>query len=369
MIRPLLLALSLLAAGLLRAHEVEQHFFSVFLFDQHLEARLEMDAGYALPELRSNEDETRPLGAWFAALPDSEKERIRMEGARYLRETLHLQLAGLSQDYQLDFVRWGSDWEDYFPQRPDTFQRMIYQLRLDFPAQGGELELFWRENQEGPSLTLATHSAGRELPLVTVSQGEVYSLAWVEATAPAEQEEAVPPPALPSLPRGFTAFFAHCGHPLFIVGLLFPFAAARALFRQGALYLILFTGTLTMALHWDLTLPGSDLLLALSLLALALGGYFLPTRPIPTFCHGLFCCFAITHGLILGASLLPLTPEGPAGTAFFAITLGATGAALLVLFLFTASTLCWQGTLHRHRMQMALSGLLLLAGFWTLATL
>ena len=129
------------------AHEVDQHFIRLTLGESSLEARFEMDAGYALPEIRSNEDDTLPIGFWFSELSEAEKERILVEGEKYLNETLFFHLNGIPIETKIEFAKWGTDWDEYFEQRSDTFVRMVWSIRWDYHDQNGELELFWSENE------------------------------------------------------------------------------------------------------------------------------------------------------------------------------------------------------------------------------
>lgn len=183
-----LLATLLLGSPLL-AHQVEQHFLTITLQPDGLTGRLEMDAGYALPELRSAEDETVPTGAWLAALPESTLDRIRSEGRIYLLRVLQLQLDDHELPLEITFGNWGTDWPMYFDERPDTFARMVWDIHVDYGQMNGTLELFWNEAEEGPSLALQTRSGERELPLITVSQGEEHTLAFVNHSAEANSRE------------------------------------------------------------------------------------------------------------------------------------------------------------------------------------
>lgn len=169
----------LLLGGQLAAHQVEQHFLTLTLLPGEVTGRLEMDAGYALPELRSTDDETLPTGAWLDALPEVARERIRTEGVLYLQEVFQLRLDGRRLPVDITFAKWGTDWAIYFEQRPDTFARMVWDIRADYGDSAGTLEIFWNESDEGPALALQTISGDRELPLVTVPQREDYTLASV----------------------------------------------------------------------------------------------------------------------------------------------------------------------------------------------
>lgn len=178
--RTLLTALCVfLPTGQSLAHEVEQHFMTLTLQPEGLSARLEMDAGYALPEMRSAEDDTLPTGAWLAAAPEALRGRIKVEGPRYLHQVLQFRIEGQELPLTITFGKWGTDWPDYFDQRPDTFARMVWDVSVDYAEAAGTLELFWNEGEDGPSLALQTISGERVFPLITVDQGEEHTLAAV----------------------------------------------------------------------------------------------------------------------------------------------------------------------------------------------
>jgi hypothetical protein len=173
-------------------HAVDQHFLKLTLEDGHASGRLEMDAGYALPEIRRPKDDTLPTGAWLDQLSENERERILGEGRKYLQSVLQFQIETNELPVEISFAKWGTDWPMFFDQRPDTFARMVWDIRIDYDKHSGNLELFWNESEQGPSLALQTVSDDRELALITVSQGEEHTLAFIKNK---KQEPSSPEPS------------------------------------------------------------------------------------------------------------------------------------------------------------------------------
>jgi hypothetical protein len=73
----------------------------------------------------------------------------------------------------------------------------VWDIRVKYGKSSGNLELFWNEREQGPSLALQTVSDGRELDLITVRQGEEHTLAAVETSAreakkPSKRKSALP---------------------------------------------------------------------------------------------------------------------------------------------------------------------------------
>ena len=343
--RYLFLILTLLGGNFLQAHEVEQHFMRLTLADDHLAARLEMDAGYALPELRSNEDETLPTGEWFDALSSQEKERIKVEGQKYLQEVLVLHLNGIPVSPEITFAQWGTEWTQYFEDRPDTFKRMVWNVRWDYGSEKGALELFWNEPNDGPSLALATVSDDREHPLVTVSQGEVYSLAYIDGIEKA-------PPVVAK--HGFSFFnwlkqgFLHVipaglDHILFILGLFFLSPKLKDLLTQSLVFTLAHSITLGLTVAGKIPFHGNIIepLIALSIAYVAIENLFIkelkPWRLAVIFALGLL------HGMGFGSvmSELPMNPSQLV-VPIIGFNLGVEVAQVAILLIALGATYSWQ---------------------------
>ena len=355
----------------LHAHEVEQHFIRLILAEDHMEARLEMDAGYALPELRDQNDDTLPNGRWFDGLSDAEKKRIKVEGLKYLRETLHFHLDGLPIETTIDFAKWGTDWAQYFDQRPDTFMRMAWDIRWDYAGQNGDLELFWLENKDGPSLALAVITATRKLPLVTVSQQEVYSIAAIkhqpDTTAPLITSSSSPPlwswlkqGFLHVIPRGLD-------HILFILGLFLLSPKLKPLLTQS----LVFTAahSITLGLTVAGTIPSFpqiiEPLIALSIAYVALENLFLkelkPWRLVLIFALGLL------HGMGFGSVMRELPLEAnQLLIPIIGFNIGVEAAQLTLLLLAVVLTFWWQEKKAYQHVRLIASLAIAATGiFWT----
>ena len=342
--RCLFLFFTLLVGGLLQAHEVEQHFMRLTLEDDHLSARLEMDAGYALPEMRSTEDDSLPTGAWFEALPEEGKERIKIEGKKYLQEVLILQLDGIPVSPEITFAQWGTEWTQYFDNRPDTFKRMVWNLRWDYGSAKGDLELFWHEPDDGPSLALATVSNNRELPLVTVSQGEVYSLASIDGsgkTAPVPTEHGSS--FFNWLKQGFLHVIpAGLDHILFILGLFLLSPKLKHLLTQSLVFTLAHSITLGLTVAGKIPFHSNIIepLIALSIAYVAIENLFL-NEPKP-WRLALIFALGLLHGMGFGSvmSELPMDPSQLV-VPIIGFNLGVEAAQVSILLIALGVTFWW----------------------------
>lgn len=354
----------------LGAHEVEQHFMRLTFTDTKLEGRLEMDAGYALPEMRSNEDDSRPTGEWFDALSPEEKDRIKVEGEKYLREVLFFHLDGQPIDFEISFAKWGTDWSQYFEMRSDTFARMVWKIDWPYPAKAGELELFWNESQDGPSLALATVSENRELPLVTVSQGEVYSLASLDG------QLSSPPTLTDHRPTFWTWLregFEHVipkglDHILFILGLFLLTPKLKPLLTQSIVFTIAHSITLGLTVAGKIPFNGNIIepLIALSIAYVAIENLFL--KELKPWRLGLIFALGLLHGMGFGSVMSEL-PVDPAALVIPVIgfNLGVEVAQVTILLIALGFTVWWNEKKEYNYVRVAASLAIAAIGlYWTI---
>ncbi|MGJ8726366.1 MAG: HupE/UreJ family protein [Roseibacillus sp.] len=365
----LLIFLTLIGFFPIGAHEVEQHFMRLTLEDDHLTARLEMDAGYALPEMRSNEDDTRPTGEWFDALSAEEKQRIKVEGQKYLQEVLVLQVNGMPVSLEITFAQWGTEWTKYFQDRSDTFTRMVWNIHWDYGSQKGDLELFWHEGEDGPSLALATISNKRELPLVTVSQGEIYSLASIDGT---EESEPV------VVEHGFSFFnwlkqgFLHVipaglDHILFILGIFLLSPQLKPLLTQSLVFTLAHSITLGLTVAGKIPFNGNIIepLIALSIAYVAIENLFL--KELKPWRLGLIFALGLLHGMGFGSvmSELPVEP-GALVVPIIGFNLGVEAAQITILLIALGVTVWWNEKKEYNYLRIAASLAIAATGlFWT----
>lgn len=359
--------------NLLPAHEVEQHFMRLTLAEDHFQARLEMDAGYALPEMRSNEDDSRPTGEWFAQLTESEKKRILEEGQKYLRAVLHFHLDGKEISPRIEFAKWGTDWEQYFDQRPDTFKRMVWLIDWPYGKSSGDLELFWQEGEDGPSLALATVSNQRELPLVTVSQGEVYSLARIDgqaATPPVMAKQGLP--FIGWLQQGFLHVIPDgLDHILFILGLFLLTPKLKPLLTQSVVFTVAHSVTLGLTVAGKIPFDAGIIepLIALSIAYVAIENLFL--KELKPWRLGLIFALGLLHGMGFGSvmSELPVQP-GALIVPVIGFNLGVEVAQVTILLLALAMTVWWNEKKEYNALRIAASLAIAATGLvWTVQRL
>lgn len=367
---PRFLLILLVLSSWLGAHEVDQHFLRIKLEDDHLEARLEMDAGYALPEIRNNEDETLPTGEWFAALDEATKQRIQQEGEKYLRETLLFHLNGIPIETQIEFTKWGTDWKDYFEQRSDTYARMVWTVRWNYEQERGDLELFWYENDDGPSLALATVSENHELPLVTISQGEVYSLAFIDG--PEKTEPVIAERGLPFfgwLKEGILHVIpAGLDHILFILGVFLLSPKLKPLLTQSLVF------TLAHSITLGLTVAGKipfnpaiiEPLIALSIAYVAIENLFL--KELKPWRLGMIFALGLLHGMGFGSVMSELPVDNSQLIVpILGFNLGVEVAQVIILLAALALTVWWQERKEYQWLRIATSLIIAATGLvWTI---
>lgn len=290
------------------AHEVEQHFMRLHLEDDHFLGRLEMDAGYALPEMRSNEDDSSPTLAWLDSLNEEEKERIVVEGEKYLSGVIVFSIDGETVPVEITMAKWGTDWPTYFDQRPDTFARMVWEVRYDYADRDGTLELHWNEPQDGPSLALATVSKGRELPLVTVGQGEDYTLAEIDLASQEPSQAVVHSPSFFGwLQLGFEHVIPlGLDHILFILGIFFLSPKWKPLLTQSLVFTIAHSITLGMTVAKVIPVNPNIIepLIALSIAYVAIENLFL--KELKPWRLGLIFALGLLHGMGFGSVMSEL---------------------------------------------------------------
>ena len=353
----------------LTAHQVEQHFLKVFLEDDHLLGRLEMDVGYTLPEMRSNEDETIPTLEWLNNLNEAQKERILVEGEKYLQAVLGFTLEGEDLALTITFDKWGTDWPIFFDQRLDTPARMVWEVRHEYQDRNGLLELHWKESEDGPSLALATVSNGRELDLITVDQGRFHTLAQVSAST-GQTTQAVT--------NRFSIFgwlksgFEHViplglDHILFILGLFFLSPKWKDLLTQSLIFTIAHTITLGLTVTKIIPVnPGIiEPLIALSIAYVAIENLFLkelkPWRLFFIFALGLL------HGMGFGSVMSALPVESSSLVIpLIGFNLGVEIAQITILALALGATFWFQQRKEYQWLRIAASLAIAATGlFWT----
>lgn len=353
----------------LSAHEVEQHFLRLHLEGDHFLGRLEMDAGYALPEMRSNEDDRSPTLAWLNSLSEEERQRIVVEGEKYLSRVVAFSIDGQPIPAKITMAKWGTDWPTYFDQRLDTFARMVWEVRYDYEDLGGTLELHWNEPQDGPSLALATVSNGRELPLVTVGQGEDYTLAEIDLTA-AEPSQAVA--HSPSLMGWLKLGFEHViplglDHILFILGIFFLSPHWKTLLTQSLVFTVAHSITLGMTVAKVFPVnPGIiEPLIALSIAYVAIENLFL--KELKPWRLGLIFALGLLHGMGFGSvmSELPLSSRSLV-VPIIGFNLGVEVAQVTILALALGATFWFQEKKAYQWLRIASSLAIALTGLiWT----
>ncbi|MEM9081467.1 MAG: HupE/UreJ family protein [Verrucomicrobiota bacterium] len=353
-------AIFLLLATLLPAHEVEQHFLELHLTPTGFSGHLEMDAGYALPELRNPEDETVPTYTWLENQGPAGKERILTEGHTYLTRNLHFNLKNQPHPFQLTFKKWGTDTPQLIPETPNTIARMVWTIKSDYDESSGILELEWTERKNGPSLALITSTPSRELPPISIFPNDAHSLAKVSSKTVTSTPQSS---FLSWLIQGFRHVLPlGLDHVLFILSLFLLSPQWKPLLTQSLVFTL--AHSLTLALAVTGTIPVNptliEPLIALSIIYVALENLFLKELPP----HRLLVVFALglLHGLGFGSTMaeLPLNPSALT-IPILGFNLGVEAAQILILLLALALTFWWQQ--HKAYPPFRTASSLLLAAF------
>ena len=90
----------------LHAHQVKQIFLSLEKAGTEWELKSTFDAGYALPELRNDQEAPQPKRQWLYQLNQQEHSRLRKETEAYLRASLRLTHNHTDVPYQISFQLW-----------------------------------------------------------------------------------------------------------------------------------------------------------------------------------------------------------------------------------------------------------------------
>ena len=179
------------------AHEVSQMFLKIrFADDGHFLAEMAYDAGYALPEMRTDREAPQPKRDWLLEQPP-EKRKALQEGAEaFLRECIAIVGEGESATP----IEWTAEFPDFksnppdFPTMPDggAYFRIHMKSNTDQKIDS-DLSFQVREGENRPTFVVMLQD-GTERLLITAPGAEtpIWTMP-ASATPPAvTTEKAVP---------------------------------------------------------------------------------------------------------------------------------------------------------------------------------
>lgn len=138
-------------AGLVSAHEVNNIFIQIGSEGEDAwSGMIHYDAGYALPEMRSDREEPQPEREWLVQQDEEQWSKLREGAEAYLRECLVFTVDGRELD-------WGVGFPD-FDDSPPIFPRMIdgfayFRVHLHGRVPVGKLRMMVRDG-DWPSFTV-----------------------------------------------------------------------------------------------------------------------------------------------------------------------------------------------------------------------
>jgi HupE / UreJ protein len=319
------------------------------------EMEIWFDAGYAVPELRGDENAPAPQRDWLVNMGEAGWKSLRSEAERYLRDSLVIYRHG-------EVLEWKVLFPDFETTPPDFPVRMnggaYFRMRLSAgqPASSA-LQLKWIDGDR-PALVLRL--PGDEASYLTFEPGESREL-----------QKSGQLPWLETFRQGFRHVLPDgLDHVLFVLGLFFYRRAWRPLVAQSLAFTAAHTVTLGLAAAGWVRISGNwvEPMIALSLVAIALENLRQQKEQSQWPRLAIIFGFGLIHGLgFAGALSAWLQPGEGFLTALISANIGVESAQVTLLTIAWLLTLCWHGTAAFQRVRVA--GCLSIAGiggFWML---
>lgn len=164
--------IAMLFSHALHAHEVKQLFLSLEKAGVEWELKSTFDAGYALPELRNDQEAPQPKREWLYQLDKQEHTRLRKETEAYLHAMLRFTHDQTDVPYQISFP----DYQNNPPNFPTMLNGGAYitvlikgEIKVSTP---GDFQIHVKEGA-GPDYIVASGSpAKRNYHVVTPGHQE-----------------------------------------------------------------------------------------------------------------------------------------------------------------------------------------------------
>ncbi|BCX49891.1 hypothetical protein HAHE_37990 [Haloferula helveola] len=284
-----LIAISLLLAGLLRAHQIDEITIELEIGPGRWTATLQADAAYMLPEYRGDSDIAPFDLAWLRTRTPEEWTRIREETRKYLRETLGIR----DGSYEISFPDFETSPPRFVQEGiAEMLPNLTVVLEGDIAAAG--LDINWNEPFD--------------VVLILINEGESFPLVSGESIRFEPQRK----------PRSFTRWiqlgFRHIlpdglDHILFILGIFLLKPKWRPLLAQSLVFTLTHSLTLALAALGWVNLPASvvEPAIALSIVWIAIEN--LRPKEIGLGRYLTIAAFGLVHGLGFARILSDALPD------------------------------------------------------------
>lgn len=260
--------------------------------DDSVVFRFYLDAAYALPEFRGDEDEPPLDLAWLRTREPEEWARIRREATAYLNDCIAIETQAGRASLDLTFPDFESSPPRFVSQGLAEMPPMI-EVRAEVPFPPGAIRLKWEE-PFGVVLILSTQDdilpviSGETVTLFERSPGFVtwVRIGWDHI-----------------VPKGLD-------HILFILGIFLLSPNWRPLLKQSLTFTLAHSATLIFAALGWVHLPSKpvEVLIALSITWIAIENF--GKRRLGAVRYTTIAVFGLIHGLGFAGMLAPLLPPG-----------------------------------------------------------
>lgn len=301
-----LLAVLLLAAPLLRAHQVETVEFEFLQTDTEWRLEGQMDIAYMLPETRKIPGGLPLSRAATMKAPPEELARIRRETENTLRSLIRITFAGKDLPFRFAFPDFDKT-PFVLPEEAADWALMTTRLIVDKQAGPGELTIHWSGEEESELIILTEDSEDGEV--VSVLPGNTFTLVKLAAPSASAKvgEQPSPPPQsaflgwiksgyLHVVPVGFD-------HILFILGMFLMVPKWKPLLLQSTMFTLAHSLTLALSVMGWVDLPAKllQVLIAFSIAFIGIENLVAPR--LGKLRLGVVLGFGLVHGIGIASGL------------------------------------------------------------------
>lgn len=296
----------LLAAPLLRAHQVETVEFEFQKLEKQWRLLGEMDIAYMLPETRKVPGGPPLSREATMKAPPEELARIRRETEKTLRSLLRITFADHEVPWKMEFP----DFEKKpfaLPEEAADWALLSVRIVIDAQPGPGELQIHWSGEEESELIILTEDSEDGEV--VSVLPGNFITLVKQTAPAPGPETTAAVSQTPPEAPVARSAFagwikngYLHVvpvgfDHILFILGMFLMVPQWRPLLKQSLMFTVAHSVTLALsALGW-VSVPQRPLQLLIAFSIAFVGVENLLSKKVGRLRLFVVLAFGLVHGI------------------------------------------------------------------------
>lgn len=285
MARVLILWILLLAP--LAGHQIDELHLRLDITGNRMEAVVEVDAAYMLPEYRGDA-ELAPLDlAWLRTLEPAELERVAAETRSYLGSCLRFESGGVPVEPAIQLPDLGSAGARFRVEGIPEALPML-EVRLSAPLPGPELSVEW--NEPFGVVLIITRDSGIT-PLVSGSGAEFHPTGD-------------PMNLLDWIHLGFVHILpAGLDHILFILGIFLRDRSWKPLVGKSLVFTAAHSLTLALAVLGIVSLPDKPVEVAIAASIAWIGIENLLDRPRQSWELAVIAGFGLLHGLGFASQL------------------------------------------------------------------